>query len=62
MKEHQKYRELLLLDLYYRNKENKWKYLKGAECLYSIRYLEDRTFSIRKCEITEDMHNRLVNQ
>ena len=42
--------------------QKKWKYLIGTECLYSIRYLEDRTFSIRKCEITEDMHNRLVNQ
>ena len=29
--------------------ESKWKNLIGAECLYSIRYLEDRTFSIRKC-------------
>ena len=42
--------------------QKKWKYLIGTECLYSIRYLEDRTFSIRKCEITEDMHNQLVKQ
>ena len=40
--------------------QSKWKNLIGAECLYSIRYLDDRTFSIRKCEITENMHNALL--
>ena len=40
--------------------ESKWKILIGAECLYSIRYLDDRTFSIRKCQITEDMHSSLL--
>ncbi len=40
--------------------ESKWKHLIGAECLYSIRYLDDRTFSIRKCQISEDMHNALL--
>ena len=40
--------------------QEKWNYLKGAECLYSIRYLENRTFSIRKCKITEDMNNKLA--
>ena len=41
--------------------QNKWEKLVGAECFYSIRYLDDRTFSIRKCKITENMHNVLVN-
>ncbi len=40
--------------------QGKWKNLIGAECLYSIRYLNDRTFSIRKCQITEKMHNALM--
>ena len=40
--------------------QSKWKNLIGAECLYSIRYLDDRTFSIRKCKITEKMHNALL--
>ena len=40
--------------------QKKWKNLIGAECLYSIRYLDDRTFSIRKCQITENMHNALL--
>ena len=40
--------------------QSKWKNLIGAECLYSIRYLDDRTFSIRKCQITENMHNALL--
>ena len=40
--------------------QSKWKNLIGAECLYSIRYLDDRTFSIRKCQITEKMHNALL--
>ena len=40
--------------------ESKWKNLIGAECLYSIRYLDDRIFSIRKCQISEDMHNALL--
>ena len=40
--------------------QSKWKKLIGAECLYSIRYLDDRTFSIRKCKITENMHNALL--
>ena len=40
--------------------QSKWKNLVGAECLYSIRYLDDRTYSIRKCQITEDMHNALL--
>ena len=36
-------------------RQSKWKNLIGAECLYSIRYLDDRTFSIRKCQITENI-------
>ena len=40
--------------------QSKWKNLIGTECLYSIRYLDDRTFSIRKCKITEDMHRSLL--
>ena len=40
--------------------QNKWKNLIGAECLYSIRYLDERTFSIRKCKITESMHKALL--
>ena len=40
--------------------QSKWKNLIGVECLYSIRYLDDRTFSIRKCKITEDMHKALL--
>ena len=39
--------------------QSKWKFLKGTECLYSIRYLRDRTFSIRKCKITEAIHGYL---
>ena len=42
--------------------QKKWKFLIGAECLYSIKYLENRTFSIRKCKITKDMHYKLLNQ
>ena len=41
--------------------ENKWKYIIGVECVYSIKYLDNRTFSIRKCKIQEDMHNKLRN-
>ena len=40
--------------------QKKWNYLIGAECLYSIRYLENRTFSIRKCKVTEDMNNKFA--
>ena len=40
--------------------QSKWNNLVGAECVYSIRYLDNRTFSIRKCQITEDMHNALL--
>ena len=39
--------------------QNKWKYLKGAPCIYSIKYLKNRIYSIRKCKITENMHNFL---
>ena len=39
--------------------EKVWKHLIGAECVYSIKYLEDRTFSIRKCKITENMHDKI---
>ncbi|PPR26523.1 MAG: hypothetical protein CFH34_00913 [Alphaproteobacteria bacterium MarineAlpha9_Bin4] len=39
--------------------QGKWKKIIGATCVYSIRYLDDRTFSIRKCSINEDMHKHL---
>ena len=41
--------------------QNKWKYLIGASCMYSIRYLQDRIFSIRKCKITENMHEKFTS-
>ena len=30
--------------------QNKWEKLVGAECFYSIRYLDDRTFSIENAK------------
>ena len=42
--------------------QKKWKYLKGSTCLYSIKYLDDRTYSIRKCKITEEMHDYLSKE